>query len=228
MRVIRVVLLLVAIALAGPGAAAALATGSVASRANLKPVGNAPIAFSVGQIEFALEKGDNAQPVNPNTRFAYGTRTVWAFWPWSDAKKGARVNYVLRFGGTDVAWGSIDTDNSSGRMEVGLERLDGLPLDLGLYRLYLDAAGTESGNVRQAEFVIYDPHAGDDGNGNSNNNGNNNNNNNNNNNSNENNNNNNNNSDDGNNNNNNTNDNFGTNNNNNNNNNNNSDGNDNG
>jgi len=134
-------------------------------------------AFSVGGIEFALQKGNNATPVDPNTRFAFGPRHIWAFWSWDDGKKGARVNYVLKFGATDVIWGTLDADDRNGRMEVDLHRLDELPLDLGMYRLVLDASGTESGNVREATFEIYDPDAGhDNGNHNDNHNSNNNNN----------------------------------------------------
>ena len=110
----------------------------------------------------ALQKGDNAQPINPDNRFEHGTRGVWAFWAWNDAQNSSRVNWVLRFGGTDVNWGTINTDNRAGRMEVLLERLDGEPLDIGLYRLHLDAAGGDSGNVLSASFEIFDPDADDD------------------------------------------------------------------
>jgi hypothetical protein len=182
MRIIRIALVLLFVALVGPGTVGVMASGGAASRLTFRPAGGAPINFSVGAIEFSLEKGDNATPINPNTRFAFGTRRVWAFWPWDDAKNSSRVNYVLRFGSTDVAWGTIETDAKSGRMEAALERLDGLPLDLGLYRLYLDASGGDSGNVREATFEIYDPDAGNHDNGNNNNNNNSNNNSNNNNN----------------------------------------------
>jgi hypothetical protein len=208
MRIIRIALLLMGVALVGPSAAGALASGGLANQPAFRSMAAAPAdAFTVSGIEFALQRGDNATPINPSNRFAFGTRHVWAFWSWDDAKNGSRVNYVLRLGGTDVAWGTINADGRNGRMEVDLERLDGDYLGLGTYRLYLDASGGDSGNVRQAELEIYDPDHHDNNNGNSNNNNANNNNNNTNNNGNSNNNNNNANNNNGNTNNNNSNDN---------------------
>jgi hypothetical protein len=165
------------VALIGPSAAGALASGGPANQYAFRSAAAAPAgAFSVGGIEFALQRGDNAQPVNPSNRFAFGTRHVWAFWSWDDAKNGSQVKYVLRLGNTDVAWGTLNTDGKNGRMEVDLDRLDGDYLGLGVYRLYLDAAGGDSGNVRMAEFEIYDADHHDNHNGNSNNNNHNNNN----------------------------------------------------
>jgi hypothetical protein len=174
----RIVMVLLLITLVGPSAIGAWASGSPTNAYTFRALSPSTAqAFSVGGIEFALQKGDNATPIDPNTRFAFGPRHIWAFWSWDDGKKGARVNYVLKFGATDVIWGTLSADDKNGRMEVDLHRLDELPLDLGVYRLVLDASGTESGNIREATFEIYDPDAG---NGNSNNNGNHNNNNNNN------------------------------------------------
>src|SRR5215213_9086654 len=128
MRMIRIVMVLLLITLVGPSAIGVWASGNSARQYTFRAVSPAPAAaFSVGGIEFALQKGDNATPINPSTRFAYGTRHVWAFWPWDDAKSGSRVNYVLRFGNTDVAWGTLSTDSKNGRMEVELMRLDGQP-----------------------------------------------------------------------------------------------------
>lgn len=172
MRIVRLALVLLLVAVIGPSAANALATSPSAPRAPVRAATGLPVWFNVSGIEFSLLHGDNARPVNPSNRFAYGARKIWAFWAWDDAKSGSRVNYVLRFGTTDVAWGTLGTDARNGRMEVELERLDGLPFDLGFYRLYLDASGSDSGNVLSAPFEIYDPDAGrhdhDNGNGNDN------------------------------------------------------------
>ena len=180
MHLVRYGVVMLVIALAVPGAAAGLASGETShqqivraegaaagtsSRQAVRAVAGAPAAFSVSGIQFALEKGDNAQPINPDTRFEYGTRGVWAFWSWSDAKAGSRVNWVLRFGGSDVNWGTISTDRNDGRMEVLLERQDGQRLDIGIYRLHLDAAGGDSGNVLAAEFEIFDPDVDQDDDG---------------------------------------------------------------
>jgi hypothetical protein len=168
MRFMRIAMLLLLVALIGPSAAGAFASGGASGEYRFRTVSAAPAEINVSGIEFSLQKGDNASPVNPSNRFAFGTRRVWAFWAWDDAKNGDKVNYVLRQGGTDIAWGTIGSDGKSGRMEVELERLDGDYLGLGIYRLYLDASGGTSGAVRSAEFEIYDT----DDNGNSNNNGN--------------------------------------------------------
>jgi hypothetical protein len=173
MRYLRIALLLLVVALVGPGAVGAFASSGPGSDYKLRAVSAAPADFSVGAIEFSLQKGDNATPVNPSNRFAFGTRHVWAFWSWDDAKNGSQVKYVLRQGNTDIAWGALNTDGKNGRMEVDLERMDGNYLGLGFYRLTLDAAGSDSGNVRSADFEIYDPD--DNGNHNGNKNGNNNN-----------------------------------------------------
>jgi len=176
MRIIRIAMLLLGLVLIGPSAANMWASGAVKDQYAFRSAAAAPAdAFSVGGIEFALQRGDNATPINPSNRFAFGTRHVWAFWSWDDAKNGSHVNYVLRLGNTDVAWGTLATDNRNGRMEVDLERLDGQYLGLGVYRLYLDAAGGDSGNVRTAEFEIYDPDGHGNGNSNDNHDGNNNN-----------------------------------------------------
>ena len=166
MRFMRIAMLLLLVALVGPSAAGAFTSGEASGRYQFRTASAAPAEINVSGIEFSLQKGDNATPVNPSNRFAFGTRKVWAFWAWDDAKNGDRVNYVLRQGGTDIAWGTIMSDGKSGRMEVELERLDGDYLGLGIYRLYLDASGGSSGAVRSAEFEIYDT----DDNGNSNNN----------------------------------------------------------
>jgi hypothetical protein len=178
MRFVRIATLLLLVALIGPGAVGAFASSGGGSEYRFRSVSAAPVDFSVGAIEFALQKGDNATPINPSNRFAFGTRHVWAFWAWDDAKKGSVVKYVLRQGNTDIAWGTITADDKSGRMEVDLERLDGDYLNLGIYRLTVDASGSESGNVRSAEFEIYDAdhHDNDNHDGNNNNNNSNNNN----------------------------------------------------
>lgn len=165
MRFMRIAMLLLLVALLGPSAAGAFATGG-AGEYRFRSVSAAPAQINVSGIEFSLQKGDNAHPINPSTRFAFGVRKIWAFWAWDDAKNGDKVNYVLRQGSTDIAWGTIMSDGKDGRMEVELERLDGNYLGLGLYRLHLDASGGTSGAVRSAEFEIFDP----DDNGNSNNN----------------------------------------------------------
>jgi hypothetical protein len=172
MRFLRYALLLLVIALVGPSAAAVLATGSPKKSADLQSVSSAPADFNVSGIEFALDKGPNATPVNPSNRFAFGPRRIWAFWGWDNAKAGQTVKYVLRFGETDVAWGELTTDDRNGRMEIDLERVDGDYLMIGTFRLYVDPVGGDSGATRIGEFTIYDPSHGE--NGNSNNNGNNN------------------------------------------------------
>jgi hypothetical protein len=164
MGLVRYAVLLLVIALMAPGAVGALASGGTSSGPGVRAVAGAPFAFNVAGIEFALQNGDNARPIGPNTRFAYGTRGVWAFWSWNDAKNSSRVNWVLRTGNTDVNWGTLNTDNRDGRMEVLLERLDGERLDIGQYRLHLDAAGGDSGNVLSATFDIFDPDIGDEDN----------------------------------------------------------------
>ena len=168
MRFMRIAMLLLLVALVGPSAAGVFASGGAAGQYSFRSVSAAPANINVSGIEFSLQKGDNATPVNPSNRFAFGPRRVWAFWSWDDAKNGDKVNYVLRQGGTDIAWGTIMSDGKSGRMEVELERLDGDYLGLGIYRLYLDASGGTSGAVRSAEFEIFD--TDDNGNSNSNNN----------------------------------------------------------
>ena len=170
MRYLRYAMMLLTIALVGPSAAAVLATGVPKSQA-VRVVASAPADFNVSGIEFALDKGANATPINPSTRFPFGARRVWAFWAWDNAKSGQTVKYVLRFGQTDVAWGELQTDSKDGRMEVDLQRVDGDYLMVGTFRLYLDPVGGDSGATRTAEFVIYDPDAGHD-NGNNNGNGN--------------------------------------------------------
>jgi hypothetical protein len=173
MRLVRYALLLVLIALVAPSAAGALASSTPSGRLGIRAVGQAPAQISVSRIEFALQKGDNATPIGPSTRFAFGPRQIWAFWAWDNARTGSRVNYVLRFGDTDVIWGTLSTDGRSGRMEVPLERLDGDYLMIGRYRLILDASGEEAGNILNAEFEIYDNSSGsDNGNHNNNDNGN--------------------------------------------------------
>ena len=162
MRFVRYGVLLLVIALVAPSAIGVFAAGGSSSRPGVRAVAGAPFAFNVAGIEFALQKGDNARPINPNVRFAYGPRGVWAFWSWNDAKNSSRVNWVLRFGNTDVNWGTLNTDARDGRMEVLLERLDGERLDIGQYRLHLDAAGGDSGNVLAATFEIFDDDADDD------------------------------------------------------------------
>lgn len=170
MRFMRIAMLLLLVALVGPSAAGAFTSGGESGLYQFRTASAAPAEINVSGIEFSLQKGDNATPINPSTRFAFGTRRVWAFWDWNDAKKGDRVNYVLRQGGTDIAWGTIESDGKDGRMEVELERLDGDYLGLGIYRLYLDASGGTSGAVRSAEFEIFDTDDNGNSNGNSNNN----------------------------------------------------------
>ena len=172
MRFVRIALLLLVIALVGPSAAGALATSSGSEPLGFRSVGAAPAEISVANIQFSLQRGDNNQPIAPDTRFRFGVRKVWAFWTWDGARSGGRVKYVLRFGDSDVAWGEIPTDDRNGRMEVELERLDGDYLNIGLYRLYLDAFDNTTRDVRQATFEIFDDSVHHD-NGNSNHNDNN-------------------------------------------------------
>jgi hypothetical protein len=171
MRLVRIALLFLVIALVGPGAAGAWAMSSAPGSLSFRSVGAAPAEIGVANIQFSLQRGDNNQPIAPDTRFRFGVRKIWAFWSWDDARQGGRVKYVLRFGDSDVAWGEIPTDGRNGRMEVELERLDGDYLNIGLYRLYLDAYDNNSGDVRQATFEIFDDSVHHD-NGNNNNNSN--------------------------------------------------------
>jgi len=177
MRFLRYALLLLVIALIGPSAAAVLATGSPKKSPEFRVVSASPADFNVSGIEFGLDKGANATPIASSDRFAFGIRHIWAFWAWDNAKSGQTVRYTLKFGGTDVAWGELKTDDNNGRMEVELERMDGDYLMVGTFRLYVEPVGGDSGATRIGEFTIYDPDHHD--NGNSNNNGNHNNNNNN-------------------------------------------------
>jgi hypothetical protein len=169
MRVLRYATLLLVIALVAPSAAAALAVGP--REGALRGVAGAPAAYSLGAIEFALQRGDNATPINPSTRFAFGPRTMWAFVSYSNANPGDKLVWVLRHRGTDVAWGEEVLDSRSGRVELEMQRLDGDYLMLGTFTLTLDAQGRGSGDVRSASFEIYDPQRGDGDNGNSNDNG---------------------------------------------------------
>lgn len=173
MRFVRITLLLLVIALVGPSAAGVFASGSAPEALGFRAVGAAPAEISVANIQFSLQRGDNNQPVAPDTRFRFGVRKVWAFWSWDNAKGVGRVKYVLRFGDSDVAWGEIPTDDKNGRMEIELERLDGDYLNIGLYRLYLDAYDNAAGDVRQATFEVFDDRVTtDNGNSNRNNNSN--------------------------------------------------------
>jgi hypothetical protein len=173
MRFLRYALLLLVIALVGPSAAAVLAASSPKKSPDLLVVGAAPADFNVNGIEFALDKGANATPIGASDRFRFGIRHLWAFWAWDGAKSGQTVQYTLRFGQTDVAWGTMTTDGSNGRMEVELERLDGDYLMVGTFRLYVEPVGGDSGAVRIGEFTIYDPDHADNGNNNGNHNNNN-------------------------------------------------------
>jgi hypothetical protein len=166
MRYVRYAMLLFVIALIAPSAAAALAVGPRESA--VRGVAGAPAAYSLGGIEFALQRGDNATPINPGTRFAFGPRTMWAFFSYSNANPGDKLKWVLRHRGTDVAWGEEVLDSRSGRIELEMERIDGDFLMLGTFTLTLDAQGRSSGDVRSASFEIYDPERGDGDNGNSN------------------------------------------------------------
>jgi hypothetical protein len=169
MRLVRYALVMFTIALVGPSAMGALASSGEERQTVFRGVGAAPAEINVANIQFALQKGDNATPIAPDTRFQYGTRKVWAFWSWGDAKKGGKVKYVLRFGNSDVAWGEIPSDERTGRMEIDLERMDGFPFDIGGYRLYLDATeDSGSGDVRSATFEIYDDNLNINGNSNEN------------------------------------------------------------
>ena len=76
MRFVRYAVLLLVIALAVPSAAGVLASGGPTERTGMRGVAGARFAFNVAGIEFALQKGDNARPINPNTRFEYGARRV--------------------------------------------------------------------------------------------------------------------------------------------------------
>ena len=172
MRFLRYALLLLVIALVGPGAAAVLATGSPKKSPEFRVVNASPADFNVSGIEFALDKGANATPIGASDRFRFGIRRIWAFWAWDGAKSGETVKYTLKFGSTDVAWGELKTDGSNGRMEVDLERLDGDYLMVGTFRLYVEPVGGDSGATRIGEFTIYDPDRGDNGNSNHNGNGN--------------------------------------------------------
>ena len=173
MRFVRIASLLTVIALVGPSAVGAFASGGTPEKLGFRAVGAAPAQISVANIQFSLERGDNNQPVAPATRFHFGPRKIWAFWTWDNAKGNGRVKYVLRFGNSDVAWGELPTDQKNGRMEVELERLDGDYFNIGTYRLYLDGYDNSTGDVQQATFEIYDDSGrdGDNGNSNSNDNG---------------------------------------------------------
>ena len=155
----RYAVVLLLIALLAPSAAAALAVGPRESTGVAGVVAAAPAEYTLSDIEFALERGDNATPVDPSTRFAFGPRTVWAFFSYSNAQPGDRLRWVLRFAGTDVAWGEEVLDQRSGRMELELRRADGDYLMIGTFTLTLDAQGSGSGDVRSASFDIYDPDA---------------------------------------------------------------------
>src|SRR3954471_8701500 len=120
MRYLRYALLLFAIALIGPGAAAVLATNGSKPATTVRKAGAPAGDFNVSDIQFALEQGDNGRPINPSNRFAFGARSIWASWSWDGAKNDQPVHYTLRFGNTDVAFGDIKTDASSGRMEIQL------------------------------------------------------------------------------------------------------------
>lgn len=172
MRLVRIALVLMVIALVGPSAAGAFASGAVSDKLGFRAVGAAPAEISVANIQFSLQRGDNNQPVAPDTRFLFGPRKIWAFWTWDNSKGNGRVKYLLRFGESDVAWGEIPTDQKDGRMELELERLDGDYFNIGLYRLYLDAYDNSSGDIKSATFEIYDNSGRDGDNGNSNNNSN--------------------------------------------------------
>jgi len=167
MRYLRYAMVLLMIALVGPSAAAVLATGVPKSH-SVRAVAAAPADVNVSGIEFALDKRANATPVNASTRFPFGARRVWAFWAWDNARSGENVHYILRFGQTDVTWGDIKADGRDGRMEVDLARADGDFLMLGRFQLIVQPAG---GDTRTAEFVIYDPDAGNNDNGGDNDNG---------------------------------------------------------
>ena len=169
MRLLRIALVLIVVALVGPGAVGAVASGGATGALGFRTVGEAPSEISVANIQFALQRGDNNQPVAPDTRFKFGTRKVWAFWSWDNSRGTGHVKYVLRFGNSDVAWGEILADGRDGRMEIELERLDGDYLNTGMYRLHLDAYDNAAGDIKQATFEIYDDSVHhDNGNHNSN------------------------------------------------------------
>lgn len=169
---LRYALVLVLIALVAPGTIAAWATSQQPRPARVQVAASGPASFNLANIQFALEKGDNATPIAPSTRFKFGTRRVWAFWSWDNARPGQVVKYTLRFGQTDVAWGELTTDARNGRMEVELERMDGDYLMVGTWRLFLDASGGSTGDVRTATFEIYDDSRPDDDDDDNNDNGN--------------------------------------------------------
>ena len=114
MRPFRYVVLLLLIALAAPSAAAALAVGPGDAARPILDVAAGPAQYNLSGIEFALQRGDNATPINPSTRFAFGPRKMWAFFSYSNANPGDRLKWVLRFAGTDVAWASRSSTSAAG------------------------------------------------------------------------------------------------------------------
>lgn len=165
MRFLRYAFLLFTIALIGPGAAAVLATNASVAGQSVRKAGAPADDFTVSGIEFSLERGDNARPVAPSNRFRFGARQIWAFWAWNDADNDQPVHWILRFAGTDVAFGDIETDDRDGRMELMLERADGDYLMIGTFHLILEPRGRNAGPTREATFEIYDD---DDDSGNDN------------------------------------------------------------
>jgi hypothetical protein len=157
MRLFRYAVLLLLVALAAPSAAAALANGAHETALSARSISAGPANYNLSGIEFALQRGDNATPINPSTRFAFGPRKMWAFFSYSNANPGDRLKWVLRFRGTDVAWGEQTLDLRSGRLELEMERADGDYLMIGTFTLTLDAQGRGTGDVRSTSFDIYDP-----------------------------------------------------------------------
>jgi len=157
MRHFRYAVLLLLIALLAPSAAAALAVGPREPAVAVSGVAAGPAQFNLTGVEFALQRGDNATPINPSTRFAFGPRKMWAFFAYANAQPGDRLKWVLRFRDIDVPWGEQTIDERSGRIELEMERSDGDYLMIGTFTLTLDAQGRGTGDVRSASFDIYDP-----------------------------------------------------------------------
>jgi len=72
MRLVRIAVALLVVALVGPGAAGAFATGSGRDALTFRGVGSAPSEITVANIQSSLQRGDNNAPSAPDTWFRFG------------------------------------------------------------------------------------------------------------------------------------------------------------
>lgn len=93
-----------------------------------------PAEPAYGPVVFSSDfNEDSERPVDPDTRFSYGTQRLWAYWVYREITVDTPFSYAWFRDGASIAEGQGVLTPPSGKAWQSVFNDDGIPLEKGLY-----------------------------------------------------------------------------------------------